>query len=342
VKIPIENIYYLLCYAWNRLDEAELIDVDIEPKTELVDLFARVLGTGVNHVLRRGLDRGYVTHEEQVRGVKGKILISETIAQLPRRTGRTHCAYDDLSHDVLTNQIIKATIKSLLSIPELDSANKALLFECLSRLSWVSDVALASNHFRRVQLHRNNAFYGFLIAVCEIIYENILPSEKDGGMRFRDFTRDQSKMAMLFQQFLRNFFDREQSKFNVDSPQFRWRASGFPKDMALLPVMQTDIVATSSDRSIVMDAKFYVEALQAGQHKTTVRSEHLYQIYAYLHHLRSERPANTTIDGILVYPVVAEELDLKYSIDGFGIQIRTLDLDQPWRRLHAATLDLLN
>jgi 5-methylcytosine-specific restriction enzyme subunit McrC len=341
VKIPIKNVYYLLCYAWNRLDEAELIDVDIEPQTELVDLFAKVLGTGVNHVLRRGLERGYITHEEQVHGIKGKLLIGPTIAVLPRRTGRTHCAFDDLSYDVLTNQIIKATIHSLLTIPDLDSANRALLAEPLARLSWVSDISLVANHFRRVQLHRNNAFYGFLIDVCEIIYENLLPSEQEGGTRFRDFTRDDPKMAMLFQQFLRNFLDREQRRYQIESLQLRWMATGSAEDVALLPVMQTDVVATGPRRSVVIDAKYYGEALQTGQYKTTVRSDHLYQIYAYLNHL-SQRRSHETIDGMLVYPTVGQALALRYSIDGFGVQVRTLNLDQPWQLLHAATLDLLS
>jgi 5-methylcytosine-specific restriction enzyme subunit McrC len=71
VKIPIENLYYLLCYAWNRLDEAEIVDVDLEPETKVLDLLAKVLVNGVNHVVRRGLDRGYVVHEESVAGIKG-------------------------------------------------------------------------------------------------------------------------------------------------------------------------------------------------------------------------------------------------------------------------------
>jgi hypothetical protein len=43
MAIPIENIYFLLCYAWNKLDEKERVDVSIDDKTELLDLFAKVL-----------------------------------------------------------------------------------------------------------------------------------------------------------------------------------------------------------------------------------------------------------------------------------------------------------
>ena len=58
-EIPVANIYYLLCYAWDVLDERDsLADVDAQESTELLALFARVLNNGTRRLLRRGLDRG--------------------------------------------------------------------------------------------------------------------------------------------------------------------------------------------------------------------------------------------------------------------------------------------
>jgi len=54
MKIPILNIYYLLCYAWNQLEESEIVNVNTEDSTTLLDLFARVLVSGTNHILKRG------------------------------------------------------------------------------------------------------------------------------------------------------------------------------------------------------------------------------------------------------------------------------------------------
>jgi len=56
--IPIQNLYYLLCYAWNRLDEAELVNVGREDILTPQDLFAKVLIAGANRLLKKGLDRG--------------------------------------------------------------------------------------------------------------------------------------------------------------------------------------------------------------------------------------------------------------------------------------------
>ena len=76
MAIPIENIYFLLCYAWNKLDEKERVDVSIDDKTELLDLFAKVLITSSKLLLKRGIDKSYIDHEEEISGVKGKIEIS--------------------------------------------------------------------------------------------------------------------------------------------------------------------------------------------------------------------------------------------------------------------------
>ena len=36
MNIPIQNIYYLLCYAWDKLEEKEVVDVDPIESTSLV------------------------------------------------------------------------------------------------------------------------------------------------------------------------------------------------------------------------------------------------------------------------------------------------------------------
>ena len=59
MEIPIANIFYLLCYAWDVLEEKDtLADVNALQSTDLLDLFARVLVNGTRRLLRRGLDRG--------------------------------------------------------------------------------------------------------------------------------------------------------------------------------------------------------------------------------------------------------------------------------------------
>jgi 5-methylcytosine-specific restriction enzyme subunit McrC len=79
VQIPIENIYYLLCYAWDKLEEKDHVPVSIDDKTALPDLIAKVLMNATKMLLKRGIDRSYVGHTAELSGVKGKLSISQTL-----------------------------------------------------------------------------------------------------------------------------------------------------------------------------------------------------------------------------------------------------------------------
>ena len=118
MKIPIENIYYLLCYAWDRMEEGDVVDVSEVGLQRLPDLFAQVLVHGVGHLLRRGLDRGYVGFADDVAGVRGKLDLSSTLKRQTLTRARTRCHVDELSYDVVHNQILKATMRSLARASE--------------------------------------------------------------------------------------------------------------------------------------------------------------------------------------------------------------------------------
>ncbi len=340
LKIPIQNVYYLLSYAWNRLEESQIVDVESVPLTELVDLFAHVLSKGLAHVLRRGLDRGYISHEESIPGIRGKMLLTPSLKRNDLRAGRAVCSFDELSYDVLPNQLIKATVRRLLRIPALHRGTHAALADLYRRLGVVSEVILQANLFRRVQLHRNNAFYGFLLDVCYLIHEGLLVEEASGAVRFRDFVRDPDRMPLLFQHFVYNFLKREQSTSQVTSEQLRWHsAEGTEEAMRSLPAMQTDIVLSSPGRRVIIDTKFYPDALQR-RYKATVHSDHLYQIYAYIRNLKAREGADVRVDGMLLYPAVGAPVNLGYLIDGQGVTIRTLNLAQDWRGVRRDLLQL--
>lgn len=60
MRIPVENIYYLLCYAWNKLEEKDRVDISVDEKMEILDLFAKVLINATKLLLKRGIDKNYI------------------------------------------------------------------------------------------------------------------------------------------------------------------------------------------------------------------------------------------------------------------------------------------
>ena len=263
-EIPITNIYYLLCYAWDVLEEKDaLADVDTLDSTDLIDLFARVLVNGTRRLLRRGLDRGYLPRENEILGVRGKLLVTQTLRHNLLCHGRAACAWDELEYDTLPNRILKTTLQRLHDADELHAATRADVHDLLRWLAPVRGLEIHGEHFRRVQLHRNNRIYAFLLHICEFVHEHWLPAEHGGARRFRDFLRD--ALPKLFQNFVFNFFQRELAgQWQVSNPHILWQLDEANEDArVLLPRMETDVCLRRGGRAIILDTKFYAEALKA-------------------------------------------------------------------------------
>ncbi|MCH7727606.1 MAG: hypothetical protein IH991_14145, partial [Planctomycetes bacterium] len=100
-QIPVQNLWYILLYAWGFARFRDRISVAAEESPDLLNLLARVLVQLGRDVLRRGLDRGYVECREPVRGVRGRIDFSASVKRLSLRHGVAHCTFDELDYNVL-------------------------------------------------------------------------------------------------------------------------------------------------------------------------------------------------------------------------------------------------
>jgi 5-methylcytosine-specific restriction enzyme subunit McrC len=341
-NIPIENIYYLLCYAWDNLEEKDLVKVDPIGDTRLADLFAKVLINGIYYLRRRGLDRGYLDFAEETGHLRGKINFNQTIKRNLLTCAKAHCEFDNLDHSILHNQILKATILRLLKVKDLDGHLKYDLIDLLRWFCEIDTITLTSSVFRRIQLNRNNAFYRFLMNVCELIFENLLVTEITGETQFRDFMRDDRAMERLFEKFILSFYKKEQDDFHVSASKIKWYCRILDeKSRAFLPEMRTDVTLSSRENMIIIDAKYYSQPLVFNEMKEQIRSTHLYQIYAYVKNAEHIDDSGKCCTGIMLYPTVDHDFDFKYEMEGHLIRFCSINLNQAWRGIHKDLLQLI-
>jgi 5-methylcytosine-specific restriction enzyme subunit McrC len=90
--------------------------------------------------------------------------------------------------------------------------------------------------------------------------------------------------------------------------------------------MRTDVSLTGPDRKIVIECKFYQKTLLTHRYgeQEKIRSQHLYQLYAYLQNL--SRRSDQRVEGLLLYPKVGESIDFEFFVHGFPIRVLTVDL----------------
>ncbi len=342
-KIPIRNIYFLLCYAWGHLQETRYADIRTENCDRIWDMLAKVLIRSTQQLIKRGLHRDYVPLQERRARLRGKVLFSAEARRPIFGSPQRLCEFDELSADVLPNRVIRSTLGLLLRHRELDSGLHDELRSLAGFFAPFTPLHVEPQHFRRVQLHRNMQHYRFVLCVCEFIHAQALPSPETGAARFRDFLRDEARMGHLFENFVLNFYRSEQSKFGISSPRVDWlvdTSRSSPAGLELLPEMKTDVCLDDGDRKLILDCKFYLDAFQRNHGVPKFRSAHLYQLLTYLKN-QSAVPGWETVEGLLLYPTVEQPFDERLHLQGHTLRLVSLDLHQHWSAISADLLDLL-
>ncbi|MEY4244612.1 MAG: hypothetical protein RLZZ245_2197, partial [Verrucomicrobiota bacterium] len=172
----------------------------------------------------------------------------------------------------------------------------------------------------------------------------LLPEKsKDGSRRFRDFTRDERVMAKIFEDFVRNFANRHLPAATVSAMHIDWRASDLGKGTSsMLPRMITDVTIAWPDRKLILDCKYYREALVARYDALRFHSGNLYQLNAYLTN-KAVEPGWENVEGMLLYPSNGYHLDHVFTLHScHRIRVATLDLQMDWMKIQTALRQLLS
>jgi 5-methylcytosine-specific restriction enzyme subunit McrC len=210
------------------------------------------------------------------------------------------------------------------------------------QLEGIELIELRADHFQRIRVHRNNAFYRFLLNVCELCFYALLADESSGEYRFKDFVRDEDRMRKVFQDFVYNFFEVEQREFKVSSERFKWDANYADSNaQSLLPDMITDVCLSSASRKIVIECKVSQETMQENWGKLSARSGHLYQLFSYLKNLERLGGVNMQCEGLLLYPATAHSVDFMFTTQGHKVRVATLDLTKKWTEIRSCMLNFL-
>ena len=340
MEIPILNIYYLLSYAWDKLDEAEPKAVGQIDNKNVINLFSKVLANRTSYLISRGSDRGYIEFNDVTGVVKGKINISETYLNNLLPMGKIDCTYDELSHNVIHNQILKSTLRTLLNEKDLDKDIREQLKLSFMKLpAEIENIDVRKDHFRALKFHRNNFFYDFLMKICELLMENLLVDESNGEKVFQDFTRNEKQMANLFESFVTTFYSKHRSEhgFRVQ-PQKKVEWFGNPLDdesADYLPIMKPDIVLGNEKRKIVLDTKYYKQALKENWNKKTISSANIYQMFSYMRNLEAQNSEYKGCDGILLYPTVDPTFKgAAWELHGHKLYVKFINMNQDWKLIH--------
>ena len=94
--------------------------------------------------------------------------------------------------------------------------------------------------------------------------------------------------------------------------------------------METDITVRGSDRTLLIDTKYYSKTLSSYFGSQSIHSSNLYQLFSYLKNMEVRDYPDRCAEGMLLYPKTSENVDLNYDIQGHKVGVRTVDLSLHW------------
>ena len=256
-QIPVLNLYYIFCYAWDAFDHGAELATGATDAPTFLDLVAHVMDGAVRRLLRQGLDQGYSERTEAVSLLKGSLRIGESLRLISRRSPSLVCRFDERAPDVPHNRVIKAALFRLRSTVGLDPALAASIATLVPRMSGVMDVPLRPEAFRLVQLYGHNSRYAFIVNLARLVMLVTIPEPGSNSARFLDVRNDEASMRRVFEAFVRNLLAREQTAFSVSAPRLLWDV-GPGRGSGMLPGMKLDILLQRPDRRIIVDTKYTV------------------------------------------------------------------------------------
>ena len=83
-RIRIQNVYWMLAYAFQCLNEGEAKEYSREEFDNLLSLFGRILANGLAKQVKQGLSREYRAYTETSGRPRGQLLIPETMLNAAR------------------------------------------------------------------------------------------------------------------------------------------------------------------------------------------------------------------------------------------------------------------
>lgn len=336
VDNKVKNIYYMLCYSFNKdlLTEKDIANVDSESFDNIYNLFSIILCMMVRKQIKKGMNREYITVDENLSTVKGKINIAETIKSNLHINNKVNCTFDEFNENNPLNQIIKTTADYLIKFHSIGTPTKIELKRLMLSFKNVDFINPKNINWKSLIYNKNNNSYRSIIVLCELILKGLIASEKEGNEQFREFL-DETALHRIYENFIKEYF-RKHYNLNAGARNLSLTEG----TVEYIGMMKTDITLETEDRMLIIDAKFYDHILQTNRFigSRIISMNNLYQINTYVENQLQK--TGKKVQGMLLYAQTIDDpiIDIKVPINEKDIMIKTLDLNENWEHI-SSTLD---
>ena len=306
-KIGVRQLLSLACYA---VDQVKLQpgDFDFHQEAALPDFLALALTSAARRAFSRGLLHGYVTREEAMYAVRGRIRFAEQMRRRFSMPMPVEVRHDEYTDDITANRLVKAAATTLGMMRLRSAEARSGLVQIAATLDNVSLVEFPPGSVPKIKFDLLNEHYKDVVALSTMVLQHNAHQFERGAVRAPGLLVD---MTRLFQDFVTVALREE---LGVSEERFREsgidtldvQANGDGGRLGLRP----DLVWRDGSQCVfVGDAKY----------KRSVPNSDLYQMLAYV----------TALDlpgGLLIY-AEGEPEAAKYTVRHSGKLLEVVALD---------------
>ena len=229
----------------------------------LLEIFISMFLCELEALVKKGIKSDYVTLEENLNFLKGKLNINEQIKRNSIHKERFYVGYSEFLSDIKINQIIKTTLKFLYKKSN-SSKNQQKIRELLFIFDEISECEDYKNFFAKLVINRQVKHYEQTLLWCKIfLLSNSFTPHKGDDLAFALLF----DMNALFESYVGNFIKKKlqgtalqhSEKYLVEDPKsFRLRPDIF---------LESEFIA---------DTKWKIV-----KSRDDISQADLYQLYAY-------------------------------------------------------------
>ena len=236
----------------------------------LLEIFISMFLCELETLVKKGVKSDYVTLEENLKFLKGKLNINEQIKRNSVHKERFYVGYSEFLSDIKINQIIKTTLKFLYKKSN-SSKNQQKIRELLFIFDEVSMCNDYKNFFTNYTINRQVKHYEQTLLWCKIfLLGDTFTPHKGDDLAFALLF----DMNALFESYVGNFIKKKlpgtilqhQKKYLIEKPRkFRLKPDIF---------LEGKFIADTKWKIIRQD-------INESEKKYKISQADLYQLYAY-------------------------------------------------------------
>ncbi len=252
----------------------------------LLEVFILLFLEAVGRIVQRGLARAYVSHEDNLYCLKGKINFTNQIRHNLAHKERFYVEYDEFSMDRPINRVIKKALKCVHRISK-DDNNYRLASRLIPHFDEVGDTNDWKHDDKISNIDRgvNNQYYKDALDWARLILQHLSPDNWSGEKKTISLL---FPMEMVFEYYVTHILHQHlkssEHGFDFTSQSSAHKVMTQNKNEGNVSfTIKPDMVAQNDHQCLIMDTKWKRINQKAGSNKEKygISQSDIYQLYSY-------------------------------------------------------------